>query len=100
MARTSLGDGKPGLAPTRQKLGAGAKGMREMRVGRGSVFAGAVANDETAADREPGLVGERGAARVLRDEPQRIGMAGRRRQRVERDRGRRIEGDEAPSGER
>ena len=57
--------------------------MRQARVGRGRVFVGAVANDEAAADREPGLVGERGAARVLRDEPQRIGMARRRRQRVE-----------------
>ena len=54
------GDRKPGLAAARKKLGPRAKRMRQAGVGRGGVLAGAVADDEAAADRKPGLVGERG----------------------------------------
>ena len=88
-----FGDRKPALAPARQKLGPRAKGIGKLRFGRGRIVAGAVADDEAAADREPGLVGERPALHVARDEPHGVGMARRGRQRVEANRALGIEGD-------
>ena len=94
-----LGDRELSFAPARQKLGPGAKGIGQARFGRGGVRARAVADDEPATDREPGLVGERPALRVARDEPHGVGMARRGRQRVERNGALGIEGDEPATGE-
>ena len=93
------GDRKPGRAAAREKLGPRAKRMRQAGVGRGGVLAGAVADDETAADREPGLVGERSAPCVAGDKAQGVRVARSGSHRVENNRGRRIEGDRTPPGE-
>ena len=94
-----LGDRKLGFAPARQKLGPRAKGIGKLRLGRGRVFAGAVADDEPAADREPGFVGERPALPVARDEAHGVGMARRRRHGVETNCALGVEGNCAPAGE-
>ena len=94
-----LGDRKPALAPARQKLGPRAKRIGKLRFACGRVFAGAVTDDEPAPDREPGLVGERSALPVSRDEPHGVGMTRRRRHGVEHDGALGVEGNCAPPGE-
>ena len=93
------GDRKAGLAAARKKLGPRAERMRQAGAGRGGVLAGAVADDEAAADRKPGLVGERGLGGVAGDKPQGVRVAWSGSDRVENNRGRRIEGDRTPPGE-
>ena len=96
-----FGDREPAFAPARQQFGPRAKGIGHARFGRGEVCvcARAVADDESAADREPGLVGERPALSVARDEPHGVGMARRGRDRIERNSALGIEGDEPAAGE-
>ena len=94
-----LGDRKLGFAPARQKIGPGAKRIGNLRPGRGRVAIGAVANDEPAADREPGLIRQRPALCVARDEPHGVGMARRRRHGVEANGALGVEGNGAPPGE-
>ena len=94
------GDRKPRLASADQKLRPRAERMRQADVGaRRRLPVRAVADDEAAADREPGLVGEGRAVHVAGDEPHCVRMARRGRHRVERNFRRRIEDDRAPPGE-
>ena len=94
-----FGDREPALAPARQELSSRAKGIGKLRLERGRVFLDAVADDETAADREPGFVRERPALCIPRDEPHRVGMSRRRRHRVEANCALGVEGNSAPPGE-
>ena len=61
------------------------KGYGSCGSGAEAICVAAVPDDEPAADREPGLVGERLALPVSRDEAHGVGMARRRRHGVEGD---------------
>ena len=95
-----LRDRKPRLAAAREKLGAGAEGPGDAGAALGPALVVALARDKTAADREPGLVGERRPVGVAGDEAEGVRVARRRRDDVEADRARRVEGDGLTSCER
>ena len=100
LARTSSAIESFELAAARQKLGARAEGIGRAAFALGFARVRAVAQDEAAADREPGLAGERRPGCVARKKAKRVRVARRRRDDVEDDRARRVEGDPAAAGDR